>query len=66
MTRAKPQGGKRGWTSKRDWSSKMTTCRNLRYERVDNRTQRAVCTLGGERCNYACCPKVKKYQQNTK
>ena len=59
--RTRAQRGMREINSPKEWTAAASTCRQRAMERLDARTMKVVCKKGGK-CNYACCPRVKKNQ----
>ena len=45
-----------------DWAKHSSHCGALKYERTDANTMAARCSVTGEKCNLAKCPRVKKEQ----
>jgi hypothetical protein len=54
--------GTRTWDTAREWLEGMNKCKAVRWMVVDSKTRVAVCDKTGGKCNYACCPRVKKNQ----
>lgn len=60
--RTRAQNGMRSISSAKEWSAVSLTCRQRAVEREDPKTVKIVCKKTGGKCNYACCPRVKKNQ----